>query len=107
MTANDLKERAIRDPQSMFPTPEAVVHAEELPIEHKRTILQRWRQLIGASPNETQTPSGQPDLATRLSRALAFLDTETGGHTTTHDQGFYTSIGDIGKGETDENRKRG
>ena len=41
--------------------------------------------------------TGEPSLATRLTRALAFLDTETGNQKVTHDQGFYTSIGDIAK----------
>jgi hypothetical protein len=102
--STDLKERAMQDPQSVFASPEAVIHAEELPIEHKRTILERWRQLIGSSPGREEPSSGRPDLATRLSRALAFLDTETGGHKVTHNQGFYTSIGDIGKRGTDQGR---
>lgn len=98
----DLKQRAMQDPQSVFASPEAVIHADKLAIEHKRSVLERWRQLIGTSPSKKERSSGQPDLATRLSRALAFLDTETGGHKVTHDQGFYTSIGDIGKSERDK-----
>lgn len=98
----DLNERAMQDPQSVFPSPKAVIHSEELPIAQKRTILERWRQLTGSSPSASKTSSGGPDLATRLSRALAFLDTETGGHKVTHNQGFYTSIGDIGKGGPDK-----
>lgn len=104
MTITDLKERAIQDPRSEFASPEAVIHADDVPIEHKRTILERWRQLIGSSPGTNEPTSGEPSMATRLSRALAFLDTETGGHRVTHNQGFYTSIGDIGKSESDKGR---
>jgi hypothetical protein len=97
MNKTSLIERAIQEPHSVFGTPEAVVRSDQLPAEHKRSILERWRQLIGAAaPGEGQGTS-EPGLATRLTRALAFLDTETGGHQVTHDQGFYTSIGDIGK----------
>ena len=100
MTTPDLKERALQDPQSVFETPEAVLQSDQLAHGHKRTILERWRQLVG-SPSADESPPGfEPSLATRLARALAFLDTETGGHQVTHDQGFYTSIGDIGKGHT-------
>jgi hypothetical protein len=96
MTAPGLIERALRHPQSVFETPEAVVQSDQLPRAHKRTILERWRQLVGASSSsQAEAAGGAPGLATRLTRALAFLDTETGGHEVTHDQGFYTSIGDI------------
>ena len=95
MSATDLKERALQDPGSVFATPEAVVANGELPVEHKRSILQRWRQLVG-SDAPTPRPSGdEAGLATRFARALSFLDTETGGHPVTHNQGFYTAIGDI------------
>ena len=97
MTMPSLKERALHDPQSVFATPEAVIQSDQLPPEHKRTILERWRQLIGSPPLEQSEAAGAPSLATRLTRALAFLDTETGGHQVTHDQGFYTAIGDIGR----------
>jgi hypothetical protein len=96
MTTPSLLERALRHPPSVFATPEAVVRSEQLPREHKRTILERWRQLVGSPPPARDgTRAGEPSLATRLARALAFLDTETGSHEVTHDQGFYTSIGDI------------
>ena len=96
MTTRNLLKRALRHPPSVFETPEAVVRSEQLPREHKRTILERWRQLIGSPPSPREgTRAGEPSLATRLTRALAFLDTETGSHEVTHDQGFYTSIGDI------------
>jgi len=96
MTIPSLMERALHHPQSVFKTPEAVVQSEQLPREHKRTILERWRQLVGSAPTARDcTRAGEPSLATRLTRALAFLDTETGSHEVTHDQGFYTSIGDI------------
>ena len=100
MTTPDLEERALQDPQSVFETPEAVLQSDQLAHGHKRTILERWRQLVGSPSADESTPGSEPSLATRLTRALAFLDTETGGHQVTHDQGFYTSIGDIGKGHT-------
>ena len=81
----------------VFETPEAVVPSEQVPREHKRTILERWRQLIGSPPPRGGKMAGEPSLATRPTRALAFLDTETGSHEVTHDPGFYTSIGDITK----------
>jgi hypothetical protein len=97
MATPSLKERALQDPQGVFGTPEAVVQSDRLPREHKRTILERWRQLIGSPPAGETKVTGEPGLATRLSRALAFLDTENGGHQAAHNQGFYTAIGDIGK----------
>jgi hypothetical protein len=96
MTMTSLLERALRHPPSEFATPEAVVRSGQLPREHKRTILERWRRLVGSPPSRGGETAGEPGLATRLARALAFLDTETGSHEVTHDQGFYTSIGDIG-----------
>jgi hypothetical protein len=97
MATPSLKERALQDPQGVFGTPEAVVQSDRLPHEHKRTILERWRQLIGSPASSGQEVAGEPGLATRISRALAFLDTEDGGHRANHNQGFYTAIGDIGK----------
>ncbi len=97
MNDPDLVERALNDPPRVFDSPEEVVQSDQVPREHKRTILERWRQLIGSSPEAQVEPPGGLSLTTRLTRALAFLDTETGGHQVTHDQGFYTSIGDIGK----------
>jgi hypothetical protein len=99
MTIPSLMERALHHPQSVFTTPEAVIQSEQLPREHKRTILERWRQLVGSPPSREGETAGEPSLATRPTRALAFLDTETGSHGVTHDQGFYTSIGDIGTGQ--------
>ena len=95
MTTPSLVERALQHPESVFETPEAVVQSKQLPREDKRTILERWRQLIGSPPPRLGKTTGEPSLAIRLTRALAFLDTETGSHEVTHDQGFYTSIGDI------------
>src|SRR4051794_8927853 len=104
MTTPDLMERALSHPQSAFKTPEAVAQSDQLPREHKRTILERWRQLVGSSSTSQAEMGGSaPGLATRLTRALAFLDTETGSHEVSHDQGFYTLIGDIGKKPTEEN----
>lgn len=103
MANADLPERGLRDPQGVFGTPEAVVQSDQLTREHKRSILQRWQRMLGASGDQAAAGSGtQPNLATRLVRALSFLDTETGGHEVTHNQGFYTSIGDIGRGTKKE-----
>jgi hypothetical protein len=99
MATPRLIERTLHRPQSVFETPEAVLRSDQLPREHKRAVLERWCQLVGSSsPSQAETVAGgAPDLATRLARALAFLDTETDSHGATHEQGFYTSIGDIGK----------
>jgi hypothetical protein len=99
MATPNLTERGLRDPQGVFETPEAVLACDLLGVEQKRTILQRWRQLIGPQAPAKADTGGEPNLATRLFRALSFLDTETGSHEVTHDQGFYTSIGDIGRDE--------
>lgn len=99
-----LMEHALRQPHSVFETPEAVVQSDQLPREHKRTILERWRQLVGSTTAGEAARPGEPSLTTRLTRALAFLDTETGGHQVSHDQGFYTSIGDIGRSRSTPDR---
>jgi hypothetical protein len=95
MAEPTLVERALRDPEGVFGTPEAVVQSEHLPLKHKRTILERWQQLIGSPVSGKSRMAGELSFATRLARALAFLDTETGSHEATHNQGFYTSINDI------------
>ncbi|MGD9511063.1 MAG: hypothetical protein AB7I59_30360 [Geminicoccaceae bacterium] len=95
MTDKDRVERAMQDPAREFTSPEAVLSEASLRPAHKRSILERWRQRLGGEHSEPA--SGETDLATRIGRALAMLDTETGAHETSHDQGFYTSIGDIGK----------
>ena len=100
MTTSGLNKRTLQDPQNVFKTPEAVLQSDQLAPGHKRTILERWRQLVGSPSADESTPGREPSLATRLTRALAFLDTDTGGHQVTHDQGFYTSIGDITKERT-------
>jgi hypothetical protein len=92
MSNEDFVERALRDPRSVFATPEAVLESDQLPPEHKRTVLERWRE-------QASTDTADSDnLATRLGRALAFMDTETGAQPVTHDQGFYTAVDDAGKG---------
>lgn len=85
-----------RDPDGVFETPEDVIRAADLTSEQKRTVLERWRQASG-SPGTAEQGTGDDGLATRLARALAFLDSETGERKTTHDQGFYTAAGDAGK----------
>lgn len=86
-------ERALRDPASVFDSPEAVLEDKELSSEEKRVILERWRQNTGSPLG------GEPGFVTRLARALSFLDEETGSHEVSHDQGFYTSVSDIGRGD--------
>jgi hypothetical protein len=97
MAEKELTERAIEDPAREFTTPEAVVTHPALPKEGKLSILQRWQQLVATDAKKAAPAGSAPDLPTRIGRALAMLDTETGKHEVSHDQGFYTSIGDIGK----------
>ena len=80
-----------------FETPEDVLRAEHLTAERKRHILEDWRRMQGAPIAADAGSDGEPDLATRLARALAFLDTETGSHETGHQQSFHTSVRDIGR----------
>jgi hypothetical protein len=97
MATPNLTEQALDDPCSVFETPEAVLASDQLTAADKRAVLERWRQLAGG---ESQAEDREEsNLATRLFRALSFLDTESGTRKTTHDQGFYTSIGDIGQDE--------
>ena len=95
MTDRELVERAMRDPGRAFASPEAVIGESSLAAADKRSILQRWREKLDA--DEAKLHDHGPDLATRIGRALGMLDTETGSHEASHDQGFYTSIADIGK----------
>ncbi len=87
-----MTEQTLRVGQSHtdFATPEDVVTASHLQHEEKRSILQQWRDHAAAGGAKDS-----PDLGTRLARALAFLDTESGKHGVTHDQGFYTSVADL------------
>ena len=97
MSNPDLVERALRDPRRAFGTPEAVAGSEELGPGVKRAALERWREQAAAQAEAEGGAVDPPDLLLRLARALAMLDTETGAHDADHDQGFYTSIGDIGR----------
>lgn len=92
MPTASLAERGLQDPRGTFATPEAVMQSKELRPEEKRQILERWRKLGGAAD-----ASETPDLVTRILRALAYLDTETGTHKDIEGQGLYGAIGDIGK----------
>lgn len=95
MTKAASHDSAMRDPSGVFETPEAVIEARDLTAEQKRRILERWRQSHG-TPASGGEEIGEPNFATRLARALGFLDQETGAQPTTHDQGFYTAVSDIG-----------
>lgn len=74
--------------------PEAVIADPSLAAEDKRTILEQWRRQAHGEPADAGQEAG---LMTRIARALAMLDTETGIHKVDHDQGFYTSVSDIEK----------
>ncbi len=91
MPTTSLAERGLQDPRGTFATPEAVMQSRELLPGEKREILERWRRL-GDSPGGGEAP----DLVTRILRALAYLDTETGTHKDIEGQGLYGAIGDIG-----------
>jgi hypothetical protein len=106
------------DPTAEFDSPEAVLDSKDLTPEQKRHVLEHWRQKAGtplaAGPgggggggeDEDGDVGGQePNLATRLARALSFLDTEDASRRTSHDQGFYTAVGDIGEGGGREDRR--
>ncbi len=95
MAEKGLAERAMEDPARVFDSPEAVIAEPTLAPAGKRSILQCWRERLGGE--QTAPAPAAPDLATRIGRALAMLDTETGTHEVDHDQGFYTSVSDIGK----------
>lgn len=94
MTDGDRMPRAMQDPGRAFASPEAVVSESSLRAADKRSILQRWREQL--TVRDAPATDG-PDLVTRIGRALSMLDTETGSHEVSHDQGFYTSVADIQK----------
>jgi hypothetical protein len=87
--------RTSSDPSGKFSSPEEVVEARHLPYEERRSLLQQWRDQLDARGKHGEVH--ETDLATRLARALSFLDTETGEHKVTHNQGLYTSVRDAGK----------
>lgn len=86
----------LQDPRRTFDSPEAVLRSDRLRPQEKRDILERWRRL--SQPGHAAEP---PDLVTRILRALAHLDTETGAHEEIEAQGLYGSIGDIGRQPAD------
>jgi hypothetical protein len=100
MAESTFEDRAFRDPAGAFETPEDVLKASHLSPEQKRIVLERWRQHTGSPITGENASGGEPNLVTRLGRALAFLDEETGKQETTHDQGFYTSVSEAGASET-------
>ena len=94
MSDTSAPEHGLDHPAATFGTPEAVLADRRLGPAEKRAILLAWRQ----RPEADEAPAlvdEEPNLALRLFRALSFLDTEDGSHRASHDQGFYTSIGDI------------
>ena len=89
--------RTSSEPSGKFSSPEEVVEARHL--SRRRTAGPCCSS--GATSWDARGKHGdvhtKPDLATRLARALSFLDTETGEHEVTHNQGLYTSVRDAGK----------
>jgi hypothetical protein len=94
MATPSLKDRALQDPPGAFESPEAVLHSGELQRQDKRDILERWRHLT-----DRQGAEEAPGLMTRILRALAYLDVQTGEHKDIEGSGLYGSIGEIGKDE--------
>ena len=66
--------RAIGDPAASFRDPEDIVRHAGLSLEQKRALLERWRGT-----------GGDESVLTRIGRALALLDTESGGRQQTHE----------------------
>src|SRR5215218_9312090 len=98
------------DPTAELDSPEAVLDSKDLTPEQKRHVLEHWRQKAGtplaAGPGGGDADDGgEPNLATRLARALSFLDTEDARHRARHDQGFYTAVGEIGEGGGQEGQR--
>ena len=99
------------DPTAEFNSPEAVLSSTDLTPEQKRHVLEHWRQkagtplAAGSGGGEDGDVGGEPNLATRLARALSFLDTEDASRRASHDQGFYTAVGDIGEGGGQEGQR--
>lgn len=87
--------RTAGETSGKFSSPEEVVEARHLSHDERRSLLQQWRDQLDAGGKHGDPP--ETDLATRLARALSFLDTETGEHEVTHNQGLYTSVSDAGK----------
>jgi hypothetical protein len=77
--------RAMENPKAVFGSPEAVVHAK-LAADQRRQLLERWQKDL--------PEANEPDLLTRIGRALAYLDTETGRHKDIESSGIYGAIDD-------------
>lgn len=68
-------DRALADPASEFATPEAVLEHQELTVEQKRAILERWRQdaeLLQQAEAENMG-GGEPSMLRRVQNALSRL----------------------------------
>ena len=78
-------ERALGDPAAAFAGPEDIARHPGLDPGRKRALLERWRAAHGAggAGGDAGAPGG---VLERIGRALAFLDTETGGREQTHEQ---------------------
>lgn len=90
MPISNAADRTPQDPRTVYESPEAVLRSAQLGRQDKRDILERWRRLSRA-----EAADAGPDLVTRIMRALAFLDVETGEHKDIEGQGLYGAIGDI------------
>ncbi|MEJ2603865.1 MAG: hypothetical protein P8172_11315 [Gammaproteobacteria bacterium] len=65
-------EHALADPTSEFSSPEAVLEHEELTVEQKKAILERWRQdaeLLLRAEAENMA-GGEPNMLHRVQQAL-------------------------------------
>lgn len=65
-------ERAVKDPKSVYDTPEQVLADPRLDRHGKRAILKNWRQdaeLLLKAEEEAMT-GGEPNMLRRVKRAL-------------------------------------
>ena len=90
MATPSLKDRALQDPPGAFESPEAVLHSGELQRQDKRDILERWRHLT-----DRQEAEDAPGLMTRILRALAYLDVQTGKHRPIPGMGRHNHENDV------------
>ena len=68
-------EHALKDPASVFDSPEAVLADESLSTENKRSILKQWQQdarLLEEAAAENMA-GGEPNMLHRVSEALLRL----------------------------------
>jgi len=77
-------DRAMKNPASVFPTPEALGESSELTTEQKRTVLLQWKdqlQQLQAADDEGMHKSGPAagttaDLLARVTSILSRIDAD-------------------------------